>query len=263
MSFNKACCTLPPVSSSYLPQGTTISLGDLNIYETASVPNSKPPKTLIICAYDIFGVHPNTQQLCDKLANSGRLKVVMPDFFRGQPLSEDDLALSDWMVLKPFSLIRRYATLIRFIFTRGSFDKVVKPDINKLVEHYKAQGFEKFGMFGLCWGGKMGMLAAGQLHESIGAAVLIHPSILKTADAEAAKVPVMLLPTKDENDQEMLGYYNIIKNNLGEEKAAHHRFSDMHHGFCGARGDWTKEEQRQKVDEAIQLTYAFFERHLS
>ena len=33
---------------------------------------------------DIFGLHPNTYQFCDRLAAAG-LRVLLPDFFRGKP----------------------------------------------------------------------------------------------------------------------------------------------------------------------------------
>lgn len=87
MSLSQACCTLPPISSDYEPKGTlNLKLGDLKVYESAE--NLKP-KVLLICCYDIFGVHPNTQQFCDNLASSGVFRVAMPDFFRGNPLKAE------------------------------------------------------------------------------------------------------------------------------------------------------------------------------
>lgn len=84
MSFTKACCTLPPVTSDYIPPGTTINIGDLPVYET--VPNNS--KKLLICVYDIFGVHPNIRQVSETLALAG-FRVVVPDFFRGNPITKE------------------------------------------------------------------------------------------------------------------------------------------------------------------------------
>lgn len=87
MSLTEACCTLPPVSSDYQPEGTEITIGDLTVYET----KNKTPKILLICAYDIFGFHENVKQFADKLNSSGIFRVVMPDFFRGKPIRPEDM----------------------------------------------------------------------------------------------------------------------------------------------------------------------------
>jgi len=85
MSLSKTCCTLPPVESSYIPKGTESVLGDLGLYETGDLSSDR----LLICAYDIFGIHPVTKQFCDKLGTSG-FRVVMPDFFRGKPFPSEN-----------------------------------------------------------------------------------------------------------------------------------------------------------------------------
>lgn len=86
MALTDACCTLPPVTSDYAAQGAEFALGDLTIYET----KDKSPKIVLICAYDIFGFHPNTKQFADKLNSGGEFRVAMPDFFRGKPFSLDN-----------------------------------------------------------------------------------------------------------------------------------------------------------------------------
>ena len=58
-------------------------------------------------------------------------------------------------------------------------------------------------------------------------------------------------------------FYNILKANLGEDKCAHHRFDDMHHGFCAARGDLTNDLNRKRVDEALDLLHQFFKKHVN
>lgn len=94
MSLPEACCTLPPVSSHYDPQGSEITVGnDLKIYET----KDKSSKVVLICAYDIFGYHPNTKQFADKLNSGGVFRVVMPDFFRGKPFSLENFPPKEYL----------------------------------------------------------------------------------------------------------------------------------------------------------------------
>lgn len=95
MSIPKACCTLPPVSSDYEAEGSEFILGEnLSIYET----KDKSSKVVLICAYDIFGNHPNTKQFCDKLNSCGVFRVAMPDFFRGQPFSLDNFPPKEYVL---------------------------------------------------------------------------------------------------------------------------------------------------------------------
>ncbi len=87
MSITKACCTLPPVTSDYNPPGTTINIGDLPVYET--IPNNS--KKLLICVYDIFGVHPNIRQVSETISLAG-FRVVIPDFFRENPITTETMS---------------------------------------------------------------------------------------------------------------------------------------------------------------------------
>lgn len=87
MALTTACCTLPPVTSDYSPPGTTIQIGDLSVYET--IANNS--KKLLICVYDIFGVHPNLRQVSETIALAG-FRVVVPDFFRGNPITKEVMA---------------------------------------------------------------------------------------------------------------------------------------------------------------------------
>lgn len=147
-----------------------------------------------------------------------------------------------------------------FIAERGSWDKTVKQDMINVIEHYKKEGITAIGIYGFCWGGKIGARAIAELDNVKGAA-LIHPSLLNKTDAEEAKAPVLFLPTKDEED--LTPFVEIVKANLGADNVEHHRFDDMFHGFCGARGDWKDELQSKRVNDAIALVHTFFKKHLT
>lgn len=86
-----------------------------------------------------------------------------------------------------------------FVATTGSWENVVKTDLQEVINHYKKEGAIKFGIFGFCWGGKMSIKSVAEI-DDIKAAALLHPAFLENSDAEAVKGPVLLLPTKDEPD---------------------------------------------------------------
>lgn len=88
---------------------------------------------------------------------------------------------------------------MNFVGTKGSWDNVVKKDLLNVIDHYKKEGVESFGIFGFCWGGKMCIKTAAEL-DDVKAAALLHPAFLEDADAEVVKHPVLFLPSKDEPD---------------------------------------------------------------
>jgi dienelactone hydrolase len=90
---------------------------------------------------------------------------------------------------------------MNFVSTKGSWEKVVKSDMEKVIQHYKQEGgIKKIGIFGFCWGGKICIEASDELSEDIRAAVLIHPAFVVTEDADRVKSPTLVIPTRDEAD---------------------------------------------------------------
>ena len=74
---------MPVVHSDYQPKGREIILDAMKVYETGRKDNDR----VIIVIYDIFGFHPNTKQVADRVAEMGDFRLVMPDFFRSDPWS--------------------------------------------------------------------------------------------------------------------------------------------------------------------------------
>ncbi len=75
--MNDECRTLPPCESDYTPKGTMSKLGDdLDVYFVGEKGSAKA----IVFQYDIFGVHPCSQQVADLLAAQG-FRVAMPGKF--------------------------------------------------------------------------------------------------------------------------------------------------------------------------------------
>ncbi|CAG7733649.1 unnamed protein product [Allacma fusca] len=88
--FPKDCTQTKPVSSDYAGGGKIWNLEDLPIYETAGGNNR-----VLLLAYDIFGFHPNTFRVADRLAMESGMRVVIPDFFRGEPFPEDKYPIKE------------------------------------------------------------------------------------------------------------------------------------------------------------------------
>lgn len=57
-------------------------------------------------------------------------------------------------------------------------------------------------------------------------------------------------------------FYEKVKARFGEDGSGHHRFVDVPHGFCAARGNMEDELNRKRVDEALTLTHKFFSKQL-
>jgi dienelactone hydrolase len=86
MSYTKACCTLPPVSHEYNEIGKYTQVNDFQVYESGS-PDAKG---VLIVAYDIFGFHKATNQFVDRIGAKSGLRVLIPDYFKGNALTAAD-----------------------------------------------------------------------------------------------------------------------------------------------------------------------------
>lgn len=114
------------------------------------LPDTTGPSTskrALIGVYDVFGSMPQTLQGADRLATSLNALVLMPDFFKGEPLP---------LSLYPPNTDERKKTVGEFMQTKANIDANTK----KLLEIVKeAKGkyteVEGWGVYGLCWGGKV------------------------------------------------------------------------------------------------------------
>jgi len=89
----------------------------------------------------------------------------------------------------------------------------------------------------------------------------VHPSLFSVDDAAGIVCPILTLPSKDEAPLLDLKEALEAIPEIGQH-CVWQRFDDMHHGWCGARGDWTVPEQARRATEAIELTKTFFAKHL-
>ncbi|RUS21856.1 Alpha/Beta hydrolase protein [Endogone sp. FLAS-F59071] len=239
MSLPPTCCSVPSVESDYASIGVTERVEDIDLYTVGP----KDAKRAVVLIYDVFGPHPNTKQFADILAKTHGFYVVIPDFFRGDAWNAEKMANDPtWVKIK------------EWIATAGHWEKI-SVDLGKVKTHLTASGVKSVGLVGFCWGAKIAVTATGADSWYAGAA-LIHPSQITTSDAEKANAPILLLPSKDEGD--LTEFFEVVKSKPFGAQSYYQRFDDMHHGWCGARGDYTDPLNKQRATEALQITADFF-----
>ncbi|KAF6772493.1 hypothetical protein AHF37_08471 [Paragonimus kellicotti] len=260
----KVCCTSGTPTATggcekYTPLGTVVHLSTSGPHGYLAVPSVTQitNKSAIILVYDIFGFNiVQTRRFADVLAEKTRMRVLMPDFFRGQP----------WL-LENFPPKDR-SHFINWVEQAGSWD-IISQDLKRAHEYLLTNGLDataSFGIIGFCWGGKQAIRAcSGQSHAqhlgfSFAAGVSLHGAFLGPDDAEHATVPMLFMPAGDDPAIDPLKAV-LDKKPFGHQ-CAYHRFDTETHGFAAARGDWNVPHTRQAIEKALTLTTEFFSKFL-
>ena len=190
---------------------------------------------------------PQVFQVCDRLAAEAGITVASPDVFRGQPWSKDKFPP------KPEDDIMGWIT------TAGSWE-VANADLQATIGHLKAtRSISSFGALGFCWGGCMALRAGADAQFS--AVGCVHPTFFGSDElfADQNQAPAIILPA---NGDPMESVKAVFDKKPYGPKCVYRRFDDQTHGFCAARGDWTKPEVAAAASEAIGLLAAFFKANL-
>ena len=161
---DKACCSLPAVTThNYQPKGTYIELAGLKTCKQSDHHSSNTSNCLtsplpdvtgstssnrgLIAIYDIFGFCPQTFQGADRLAESVKGLLLMPDFFKGKPLP---------LSLYPPDTDEKKKTAMEFMAGPANVDKNVEKLVEAVKEAKEKYGsVKRWGTYGLCWGGKV------------------------------------------------------------------------------------------------------------
>ncbi|KAI9039372.1 dienelactone hydrolase family protein [Aspergillus affinis] len=243
----EACRTIPPViSQGYEPKGEYNIIAGLNTYKTGNLSST----TAIIDIYDIFGISPQTIQGADLLAARLNTLVLVPDFFKGKG------AQHDWY---PMDTEDKTKAMMGFFREYAQFEPNVGVLKNALEEYKVAfPAVEKWGIFGLCWGGKVTALSSGEGTPFV-ASGQVHPGLMDKADAEKITIPHIVLASKDEPADVVQQYTEIIgQNGTG---GLVETYEKMWHGWMGARADLDGEESVKEYRRGYEQLAAFFEQH--
>ncbi|KAJ1720792.1 hypothetical protein LPJ53_004623 [Coemansia erecta] len=241
MSFISACCNTLPVKGNYTPTGTTVTTEAMKYY----IVGDKNSDRGVVMLYDIFGYHSNFFEVADLLSKTG-LRVIIPDLLEGKYLTMADIG-------KP-------EVFVEFKNNQGTWESN-KDKIVASVQLLKDEGAKSVGVLGYCWSAKLAILALGDANIGVKSAAMLHPSLLVTEDFANAKGPILLLPTKDEGD--FSEGFNLVKQGPFGEDSYEERFTEMFHGFCGARGDFSDAETSKHVNRAVNLISNFFNKTLA
>ncbi|KAI1207812.1 alpha/beta-hydrolase [Annulohypoxylon truncatum] len=250
---SKGCNDIPPVSSDYVPRGTYETIAGLKTY----VIGPQSPQTAIIDIYDVFGLAPQTLQGADRLSSSLNALVIVPDFFDGVYMQEA------WM---PPDTEEKKAAMAKFREERAAIPK----NVEKLLEVRKAAGEkwpstgDRWGVFGLCWGSKIGILACGKDNEGSGRVFKVsgtaHPSRLEAADAEALTVPYICLASPGE-PADIVAQYKEILEGPGKVGVVE-TYGSMFHGWMGARAKLDDENNKKEYERGYNQVAEFFGKYL-
>lgn len=238
-TLTDTCCTKAPGTCPTDSKGSIIQIGDLSVF----VAGPSDAKVAAVGVYDIFGDHPSTRKFCETFGNDG-VRVFLPDLCRGKPWPSSKFPLSS-------ELMPEFLAWVKDSFSY----EAMKADITTVLEHANKEGYAKVVIFGFCAGAKV---AAGFAEAGIAAGWIgLHPSFVNDDDSKAFTCPALVIPSKNEADMKP-----FMENIPEPYKAdsAHHRFDDVEHGFCGARGDWNGGVYTQRATEAAKLSAEFTHR---
>jgi dienelactone hydrolase len=107
----------------------------------------------LVDLYDVFGLASQTLQGADLLAARLNAVVLVPDFFEGEALKPEYV---------PADTEEKKQIIAEFLAHKASFSRNATV-LLEAVPEYKSRfpSVEKWGAFGLCWGGKV-RLAVGE-----------------------------------------------------------------------------------------------------
>ncbi|KAK9453577.1 dienelactone hydrolase [Dipodascopsis uninucleata] len=245
--YSKACCTLPPVYpvSQYTLKGRYIDIDDMKVYVTGNEESERA----VIDVYDIFGLAPSTLQGADIIASLLNAVVFVPDFFKGEPMDS---------ALFPPDTDEKKAKVQKFIT-----EKARTPDLGthlpKFAEMIKSKykTVKSWGAVGLCWGGKVTALASYR-SDLFAVTGQVHPGSLDASDAEKITIPHICLGSKDENAEVLAKYKEILASKGGVVDV----YSNMHHGWMGARAKLDEPEFSKAYQQGYKQVCDFFDKHM-
>ncbi|KAK5045573.1 hypothetical protein LTR84_009191 [Exophiala bonariae] len=243
-----ACCNTPAViSKGYKEKGDYITVDAT--YADTTGPSSASQGILVI--YDIFGFFPQTRQGADILAHSDKehqYQIFMPDFFDGKP------ADISWY---PPDTEEKGKKLGEFFQTAAAPPKTierVKKVMNELQS--KNPNVKSWGVLGYCWGGKIVNLVS-QAGTPFKAAASCHPAMVDPKDAPNITIPILSIPSKDEDKSAMDQYEAALK--VPNKVEWYH---DQIHGFMAARSDLEDDKVKAAYEKAYQTVLGWFHQHL-
>jgi dienelactone hydrolase len=187
------------------------------------------------------------------LLSSASTKIFYPDFLNNSPADPSWFAPSS-----PDGP----ANIKKFFESTASPPAAVAKISGFIAEVRETYGIEEWGIFGLCWGGKVVSLFVGSEGEgegakAVNAAAQAHPAMLDPSDALTITIPFLTIASGDEKEEDVLAFGG----NLRGQKVVE-RWGEQRHGFMAARADLEDEAVREGYQRGYKLVSDFFGKYL-
>lgn len=183
MSMPLDCC-LKGFAWQGSPTGHESKVNDIDTYVAGAGTNHR---VAIVVIHDLFGWKwPNLRLLADHYAAETDATVYLPDFFGGESLPTDLVMAGRFADLDLPSFMARNSKLAR------------EPEMVAFIKTLRANGFEKVGAIGYCFGGWAVFRLAGAEYQGkrlVDCVTAGHPSLLTKEEIDGARpdVPVQIL----------------------------------------------------------------------
>jgi len=174
-------------------------------------------------------------------------KSSYPTFFDGKP------ADISWYPPKT----EEHQKLLGEFFNNQAAPPKTLPRIPKMVDELsKSRGIEKWAIVGFCWGGKIVNLSSTE-GTKFKVAAVSHPAMVAADDAPGVTIPYLMLPSKDEDKEEVEKWEKGLK---VEHKVEW--FSNDVHGFMAARANLENADEKKSYERGYGLVLDFFHKHM-
>jgi dienelactone hydrolase len=241
------------------PSGFETVLGGIPAYVSSGEPSKS---RVILYLHDIFGWKlPNARILADMLAEKSGMRVIVPDFYRGETwVLEANVDQVRAQNLPPNDRFSHVKPTDKLIVTSNALEFIqrfetesVLTEIDTVLEAIQTT-YKPTAIFstGYCWGGRYSLLLG---REKVKAYAAAHPSLLTRKDAVNVSSPgLLLIPSGDP------AFPDQLREELLEELGFALKIVDYHgvsHGFAVRGGP----ESVNMRDDALARTVDFFGSH--
>ncbi|KAI8471171.1 MAG: dienelactone hydrolase family-domain-containing protein [Monoraphidium minutum] len=218
----------------------------------AAPPKGAKPTAAVIIFTDIYGFTLNNTRLwADRLAAAGGFLVIVPDFFRGDPVTEATRPMmAEWRLRHPRErVLDDFEAIVAEV-------KRTNPAITKIFQ----QGF--------CWGGLYSGLLSGPTAPKVDAAVGFHTSGLTPEIIDAVAGPISLQQADPTLDNAVnVTFYDYINTTFAAKRAEGiHAYAtyypNMPHGFA-LRGNLSDPAWLKASTTAFNEGVAFLKKHVA
>lgn len=126
----------------------------------------------------------------------------------------------------------------------------------------KGKGYEKFGLYGTCWGAKASVKASGK-GTPFSSLVELHPAFVDVEEAKNLTIPVAFFPSRDEPKADADAFWAAVQAKPEIASKSEYKYYDnMHHGWGAARADLKNQDNYFAFQDVYTRVAEFFKRTL-